>query len=564
MVTAAQLQILQSPITNLISSISTSVNVKLDDSNYLNWNFQIQLLLESNGIFGFVDGSQPCPSLSNVDTGECGTSNLNPSSSVIDCDAMTIWKMHDRAVMQLITATLSPIALSCAIGSSSSRELWMRLKEQFSTVSKTSIFQLKSNLQNIRKGSDNISQYLLKIKEARDYLMAAGVYFADEDIVILALNGLPAEYNTFRCVVRGRESVIPLKEFRSQLLAEELIVENILPDTSNFLTTMFIFLGYATQYKGYICYHVSNRKLYISRHVLFNENVFPYNDLVTQLSNSKTPSPMHYFPSSVAFLPPNMPLPNVTTSATQSRSLNSKAPVIPSSSSLSLSPAITPTAPVHVTSPLMTSTESTTEGKSAATLSPEDTFNPENLSIVLHIPALNVHPMQTRSKTGAVMRKTCLSATHHAQTEDPSMSEPLTFKSALKIPVWLSAMEDEISALNSQHTWSLVELPPRKNLVGCKWIFKLKKHADGTIARHKARLVAQGFSQEPGLDYGETFSPVVKPTTVRLVLALAAHYNWKLRQLDVKNAFLHGVLQEEVYMAQPPGFIDSVHPQLVC
>ncbi|KAM1014397.1 hypothetical protein ACFX2C_044388 [Malus domestica] len=86
---------------------------------------------------------------------------------------------------------------------------------------------MKSNLQNIRKGSDNVSQYLHKIKEARDYLAAAWVYFADEDIVILALNGLPPEYNAFRCVVRGRESVISLKEFRSQLLAEESIVDNV-------------------------------------------------------------------------------------------------------------------------------------------------------------------------------------------------------------------------------------------------------------------------------------------------------------------------------------------------
>ena len=110
----------------------------------------------------------------------------------------------------------------------------------------------------------------------------------------------------------------------------------------------------------------------------------------------------------------------------------------------------------------------------------------------------------------------------------------------------------------------MVSLPPHKNLVGCKLVFKLEKNSDGSVARHKARLVAQGFSQEPGLDYGETFSPVVKPTTVRLVLALAATYGWTLRQLDIKNAFLHGVLQEEVFMAQSPGFADDRFPELVC
>ncbi|CAN6719015.1 unnamed protein product [Malus baccata var. baccata] len=225
MVVASQLQILQSPITALISTLSTFVNVKLDDSHYFNWHFQMQLLLENNGIMGFVDGSTPYPTRFAPNSGDSRV-NSAISSSGTETYEYTVWKLHDRTLMQLVTSTLSPVTMSCAIGSSSSQNLWTRLKEQFSTVSKTSIFQMKSNLQTIKKGSDSVTRYLQKIKEVKDYLSAVGVFLNDDDIIILALNGLPPECNIFRTVVRGQESVMTIKEFRSQLLVEEAIVDS--------------------------------------------------------------------------------------------------------------------------------------------------------------------------------------------------------------------------------------------------------------------------------------------------------------------------------------------------
>ena len=100
--------------------------------------------------------------------------------------------------------------------------------------------------------------------------------------------------------------------------------------------------------------------------------------------------------------------------------------------------------------------------------------------------------------------------------------------------------------------------------MGSKWIFKTKHRPDGSIDKHKARLVARGFTQQHGIDYGDTFSPVVKPATVRIVLSLAVSRGWSLRQVDVSNAFLHGFLTEDVYMQQPPGFEDDVFPSHVC
>ena len=128
---------------------------------------------------------------------------------------------------------------------------------------------------------------------------------------------------------------------------------------------------------------------------------------------------------------------------------------------------------------------------------------------------------------------------------------------------WLQAMHDEYNALLRNKTWTLTSLPPGAKPVGCKWLFKNKYNVDGSLQRHKARLVAQGFTQIAGYDYNETYSPVVKPSTIRVVLLYVVTSAWPTHQIDVNNAFLNGDLQEDVYMKQPPGF-EFASPNLVC
>jgi len=125
---------------------------------------------------------------------------------------------------------------------------------------------------------------------------------------------------------------------------------------------------------------------------------------------------------------------------------------------------------------------------------------------------------------------------------------------------WRDAVNSEYDALLRNKTWHLV--PPQPG--SCKWIYKVKQKPDGSIDRYKARLVAKGFKQRYGLDYEDTFSPVVKAATIRLILSLAVTKQWSIRQLDVQNAFLHGILEEDVYMKQPPGFVDHTLPDHVC
>ena len=114
--------------------------------------------------------------------------------------------------------------------------------------------------------------------------------------------------------------------------------------------------------------------------------------------------------------------------------------------------------------------------------------------------------------------------------------------------VWKKAMEEEMDSLTKNNTWDLVELPEGRSVVGCKWVFKLKRKVDGSIERYKVRLVAKGYSQGEGIDFHEIFSPVVKLVSIRTMLALTALLDLELEQLDVKTTFLHGDLDEEIYI----------------
>ena len=150
---------------------------------------------------------------------------------------------------------------------------------------------------------------------------------------------------------------------------------------------------------------------------------------------------------------------------------------------------------------------------------------------------------------------------HHAYI---SLVEPKKVFEALEDPDWLGAMHDELNNFKRNKVWTLVEKPKEcRNVIGTKWIFKNKQDEFGIVVRNKARLVAQGFSQIEGIDFGETYAPVARLESIRILLAYASHHNFKLQQMDVKSAFLNGPLHEEVYVKQPPGFEDLNFPNHV-
>uniref|UniRef100_A0A2N9HHW9 Integrase catalytic domain-containing protein n=1 Tax=Fagus sylvatica TaxID=28930 RepID=A0A2N9HHW9_FAGSY len=326
-----------------------------------------------------------------------------------------------------------------------------------------------------------------------------------------------------------------------------------------------IFLGYPFTSKGYVCFDPSSHRFYTSRHVLFNETIFPglstsqqstsssqtsnyssdcwvntlnllhcctQNPASVSASLDSDPSSQHHVSVS-ASLDSDLSVP-LSNSPTQPLL---QQPISPTLISVTSSDSTSPICP-SIDPPLLPNPHTTITP--ATILTPDPILPPDTTTLSLPTASLtptsvapnttSQHPMQTRSKSG--IHKPKLGYT--AQI-DYTITEPPSFKIAAQHPHWCTAMQEEFDALKKQGTWSLVLPPPHKNIVGCKWVYKLKHHSDGTIARYKARLVAKGFHQQHGVDYEETFSPVIKPPTVRLILSLAVAQNWPLRQLDVKK-----------------------------
>ncbi|MCH80898.1 retrovirus-related Pol polyprotein from transposon TNT 1-94, partial [Trifolium medium] len=317
-----------------------------------------------------------------------------------------------------------------------------------------------------------------------------------------------------------------------------------------------LFLGYSTSHKGYKCLSPTGR-LYISKDVLFNESRFPYKYLFENALVPSSSLPISFTLQPIPLVS-DKPLPN---------SFNSSPPVPPSllsPTSLSHMPSplshlsLQPTQPSLSPSPSLNSPTSLASRTTIMSSTPSYvSLSSESPSLPLQTPnPANTHSMQTRLKDGIPLPKL------HPSVFLTNI-EPHTVKQALKDPKWLAAMQDEFSALERNKTWTLVPLPANRKAIGCKWVFRVKENADGSINKYKARLVAKGFHQLHVFDFHETFSPVIKPATIRLLLTLALTHKWSIQQLDINNAFLNGFLDEEVYMDQPPVFT-SDNPSLVC
>ena len=320
-----------------------------------------------------------------------------------------------------------------------------------------------------------------------------------------------------------------------------------------------MFLGYKLGVKGSVLLDLHTNEIFLSRNVTFHEHILPYHSSSTDVSRNweyftSTTSIGENIPSPLQPSATSIPLPIVPTSQTINNE-NVPSPLQPNDTSVPL-PIIPSSPSPNSISPPDTITNPNSLRSSSRTRQP-----PSRLQDYV---CASFHDDPHQSSTGTpyplsnFLSYSHLSPSHcHYALSITTHTEPRTFNEENKFECWRQAMKNELDALANTGTWTLVDLPPRVKPIGCRWVYKIKYHADGTIERFKGRLVAKGYNQIEGLDYTNTFSPVAKLTNVRLVLALASVHSWHLHQLDVNNAFLHGELHEDVYMVIPPGVFVS-------
>lgn len=310
--------------------------------------------------------------------------------------------------------------------------------------------------------------------------------------------------------------------------------------------TSSVFIGYPSGYKGYKVLDLESRSVSISRNFIFHETDFPFihtpQDLFPDKIFSKTilPVPIHVALDPVT----SLHMPDVPASrSSQSDHASSINPNVPRSSVTSETDQVD----ADMARPKRT-------GKAPSYLAD---YHCSLLQSSHHF-ASQISLTSISYPISSVLSYSILNSSFRNATLSFSLeTAPTSFKQAIKSDIWKEAMNVEFHGMEINDTYKVVTLPPDKNVVGCKWLYTIKYNADGSVERPKAGLVAKSNTQQEGVDFTDTFSPVAKMTSVKLLLALAASNGWSLSQMDVTNAFLHSTLDEEIYNESSFGLYSS-------
>lgn len=305
-----------------------------------------------------------------------------------------------------------------------------------------------------------------------------------------------------------------------------------------------VLLSFDTKAKAYRCYRPSTKRVFVSRDVTVDETSpntqTPFSELKEDDPPTTIAAPTRKEEQATMFDQAHTPTPNTYTEPAE--------PV--DHTEPTYAPLDTPSSPTE--SADIDQPESHQEIEIPPSLVPA----PEPLR---RSDRLRRFPRHLQDFAAHVQLQT----THSPDGLSEDATKFLTFQQAQTNPHWQSAMEAEIDSIHKNQTWTLVSLPPNTKAISSKWVYKLKPGTRGNPARYKARLVARGFDQRDGIDCLETFAPVVRWETIRILVALVVHLGWPIHQLNVLTAFLHGILKEDVYMQQPLGFVKLGFEHLV-
>lgn len=335
------------------------------------------------------------------------------------------------------------------------------------------------------------------------------------------------------------------------------------PDKFASCAVRSVFLGYSHGIKGYKLLDLTTKHQFVSRHVVFHETVFSFLNNSSDTSSNDPYSWHHWYNSDSNYVAPVLP---VVETPQQS------------------SPVTQPAGNLDSVATQHTDHDSPPSPSNGWSDLPPDVDTLVNLEPEVQFPNVrhsdrsrarpkwwqdyDVSSSSTASKYPISNFVSCSAFTPEYKafmSKIIPVKEPTSFAKAILDPNWVIAMQKELDALEANNTWILVPLPPGKKTIGCRWVYRIKYLPNGEIDRYKARLVAKGYTQELGVDFHDTFAPVAKGVSVKTVFAIASSKQWKVFQLDINNAFLHGDLDEDVYMDIPFGYkLPSSSFNLVC
>ncbi|KAH9723966.1 retrovirus-related pol polyprotein from transposon RE2 [Citrus sinensis] len=575
-------------------SFTFATTVKLDRSNFLLWRKKVLTSIRGNRLERFISENQNIPEqyLSQARTDGSVERTENP--------AYVNWRAHDQTLLSWLFSTISEGILSSILNYDTSFDVWKSIEKQFGVQSEAKVLANK-----LACAGDNITEKDLLIRTLNGlgsgYLDLTSIITANkmnyDDAYALLLTHeagsstvggfgrghatgfgrnqqfthhprSPHVRNMFSPINNSSSSTGESKAFT----LPEAYVAN-LEDSSNegwyldsgathhitnnmanmhvreefkgldqltigmdkdSLKGRVLLQGYSPSHKAYKCLHPSGQT-YIARHVIFDENLFTYSSYSVFTSNSSNScSNLPFTSQQVYHLSTLLMSPisndsnyyNHDSAKSTSSNLHHSGNSAYNIDSHSLPQTVEPhTEPEPYISPPDQISLNTIPYISA----------PEHTQHI--ITPVNTHSMTTRSKAGIFKPK--------LYNVTLVYKEPESVKEAMENPKWFAAMKDEYNALINNNTWSLGPRSAGQKIVGNKWVFRVKQNFDGSLAKYKVRLVAKGFQQIEGVNCFETFSPVVKSATVRVVISLAVMKQWEIRQFDVNNDFLNGELTEE-------------------